>query len=116
MFTKLAKKYLVALTNIIKSITKFDEKKDCIAKIDELYKKVKSAEEKYLSYSEHFTGLQQRSGTMDELSNNMTQASKKNAIKDLFNFAEPKKPKHEKAQNTLLNYKFTMGRPPSERV
>lgn len=42
-FTKHAKTYMTNLANLVKAITKFDEKKDCISKIDDLYKKVKSA-------------------------------------------------------------------------
>ena len=40
---KLAKQYMSALSNLIKFITKFDDKKDCVSRIDELYKRVKSA-------------------------------------------------------------------------
>ena len=43
MVCKLTKPYVTALINLIKYITKFDTKKDTMAKIDELYRKVKSA-------------------------------------------------------------------------
>ena len=47
---------------------------------------------------------------MDEVSNNVTQVGKKNAIKNLYNFEEPKRMKQDKSKNTLFNYKFTKGR------
>ena len=89
---KLAKVYLAALVNITKYINKFDPKKDSISRIDDLYKKVKSAEDKYLSYTED-VGVLDHSATMDELSNKFSQGGKQNAIKDLYNFAQPKKSK-----------------------
>lgn len=48
----LTKSYITAITNLIKYISKFDKKKDNLTKVDELFKKVKSAEEKYVSFSE----------------------------------------------------------------
>lgn len=39
-------------------------KKDSVAKIDQLFKKVKSAEEKYVGFSEQLKGLQ-HSNTFD---------------------------------------------------
>ena len=69
-----------------------------------------------MNVSETFYGIQ-ASPTMDELSNNMSHHGKQNAIKNLYNFAEPKKTKSEKtSKNTLLNYQFTMGRQEGERV
>lgn len=41
---KITKIYLTALINLTKTITKFDSKKDNINRIDDLFKKVKSAE------------------------------------------------------------------------
>ncbi len=41
---RLTKSYLTTLNNLIKYINKFDAKKDSLTKIDDLFKKVKSAE------------------------------------------------------------------------
>lgn len=51
-FTKIAKKYLGCVKNLIKSINKFDANKDAISKIDELYSKLKKVEEKYITFGE----------------------------------------------------------------
>ena len=40
---RLTKTYLSAIINLIKYISKFDTKKDTLAKVDDLFKKVKSA-------------------------------------------------------------------------
>ena len=47
---KLTKPYIASLINLIKYITKFDIRKDSLAKIDEFFRKVKSAEEKYMAF------------------------------------------------------------------
>jgi len=49
MVCKLTKTYLTSLINLIKFITRFDTK-DSLAKIDELFRKVKNAEEKYVGF------------------------------------------------------------------
>lgn len=48
---KTTKNYLNALANLIKAITKFDIKKDSLSRLDDLFKKVKLAEEKYVGFS-----------------------------------------------------------------
>lgn len=40
------------MKNLTKAIRKFDSKKDSVAKIDDLYKKVKKIEEKYIAFGE----------------------------------------------------------------
>ena len=51
-FTKITKKYMASIKNLTKLIRKFDPKKDSINKIDELYKKLKTSEEKYITFGE----------------------------------------------------------------
>lgn len=45
--------------------------------------------------------------TMDDVSNNVSQRSRQNAVKNLFNFGD-KKPANDKSKNTLFNYNFKM--------
>ena len=52
------------MNGLIKYITKFDPKKDNIGKIDDLFKKVKISEEKYVGFCEQMNNLQQ-SNTFD---------------------------------------------------
>lgn len=42
----------MALKQLVKYIQKFDKKKDSVAKIDELFKKVKDVESKYVQFTE----------------------------------------------------------------
>lgn len=41
--SKICKNYLVALKNLVRYINRYDKKRDSIAKIDDLFKKVKDA-------------------------------------------------------------------------
>lgn len=103
--SKICRQYLVALKNLVKYVLKFDTKKDSIAKIDELFKKVKDAESKYVHFTE-LTQICESSPTMDDVSNNVSQWSRQNAIKNLFNFTKENKNAGEKSKNTLFNYNF----------
>ena len=103
--SKICKNYLVALKNLVKYINRYDQKRDSIAKIDDLFKKVKDAQSKYIQFIQ-LTKICEPSGTMDDVSNNVSQWSRQNAIKNLFNFPKMKKNLNEKSKNTLFNYNF----------
>jgi len=109
MLCKLTKTYLASLTTIVKYISKFDSKKDTISRIDDLFRKVKSSEERYMAYCEQSSWLE-GSSTLDEVSNNISRKSKQNAFNDLFHFKVPSKNENPEVGkvNTLLNYNFKM--------
>ena len=109
MLCKLTKTYLASLTTIIKYIVKFDSKRDTLAKVDDLFRKLKSTEEKYMGFCEQIAWLEV-SSTLDEVSNNISWKSKQNALKDLFHFKGPETNEISKKErkNTLFNYNFKM--------
>ena len=99
------------MKNLTKNIRKFDSKKDSVAKIDDLYKKVKKIEERYIAFGEEVK-MFEKSQTLDDLSNGVSQMSRHNAKKTLFHYFRPNQ-KKEQVQNTLLNYNFKIEKPKS---
>jgi hypothetical protein len=90
----LAKHYLLCLSNICKQIDRSKPAQEDLLKIDECYKKLKKAEEKYCAFMEEVEGAADNTSVSTK--------GKNNAKNTLFMFLKPK----EEKVNTLTNYNF----------
>jgi hypothetical protein len=103
----LGKHYLTALVAITRQIDKSKPFQEDLLKIDECFKRLKKAEEKYFAFMEE---IDDKIARMAD-SSNVSAKGRENAKNSLFMFLKPK----QETMNTLANYNFKTKKEPLSR-